>query len=173
MSETEIYEELMSYPFMLYLFLWLSLFMMVICVVVCLVIAKRSKISKKFAFLGLLGMTGVLMLFCYTIAKKNGMSGYCIFLGLFGIYGIIIMAIMVVFHNQRANNVDVMQKEDTWKNEWQQRYDEMREENRGDKSRETEQEMPKVADRGSICLNCGVAIAPGAKECPFCGEKIR
>lgn len=160
--------------------------MMIISLVLCFFIARSSKLSKKYTFFGFLGMVGVFVVICRAMAKSVGLSPHFMWLGLIGIYGIIIMAIIMSMasfkkysnggnQNDQYKQPDEKKEKDSnlWGSDWERRYEEGR-------NREEHQSQGynlngeyHEHDNGSICLNCGAAVAAGEKICPRCGNQVR
>lgn len=185
----EYYEQIMKMledPSVLRM-LWIYMVgMILVSLIICFCIAKSSKISKKYTFFGLLGITGVFIVICRSMAKSVGLSPYFMWLGLLGIYGMIILAVAMTLttfkkystanKNNQYPSQDVREKkeENLWANDWERRYEEARQ------SREHEQNKGynlngeyHEQDNGTICLNCGAAVAAGEKICPRCGNQVR
>ena len=176
--------------------------MILVSLILCFCIAKSSKLSKKYTFFGFLGMGGVFIVICRSMAKSGGLSPYFMWLGLLGIYGMIILAVAMTvttfkkYSTASKNNQYPPQdngekkEENIWANDWEKRYEEARQNKESEqtgrynlneeynkeqcnKGEYYNKEQYGVQDNGTICLNCGAAVAAGEKVCPHCGNQLR
>lgn len=185
----EYYEQIMKMledPAVLKI-LWIYMAgMILVSLVLCFCIAKSSKLSKKYTFFGFLGIGGVFIVICRSMAKSVGLSPHFMWLGLLGIYGMIILAVAMTVttfkkysavskNNPYPPEEDREKKEENiWANDWEKRYEEARQ-NKEDAQAQgynLNGEYNKQ-DNGTICLNCGAAVAAGEKICPHCGNQVR
>jgi len=185
----EYYEQIMKMlddPSVLKM-LWIYMAgMILVSLIICFCIAKSSKLSKKYTLFGLLGMGGVFIVICRSMAKSVDLSPYFMWLGLLGIYGMIILAVVMTLatfkkystankNNQYPPKGSREKKEENlWANDWERRYEESRQtkEEEQAKGYNLNGEYYKQ-DNGTICLNCGAAVAAGEKICPRCGNQVR
>lgn len=139
--------------------------MVIFCMVMCFAMAKGTKLSLGYTFLGLLGMTGVLMMFCRGIAAKSGASRHCMWLGLLGVMGVILTVVITVHRSVHGytNNTKNNDTTGTYEN-----YDSDGQETHGYNLNGEYYSNNK----GRICLNCGAAVAAGEKACKRCGSRI-
>lgn len=184
----EYYEQIMKMledPAVLKM-LWIYMAgMIVVSLILCFCIAKSSKLSKKYTLFGFLGMGGVFIVICRSMAKSVGLSPYFMWLGLLGIYGMIILAVVMTVttfkkystaskNNQYpSQNNGEKKEENIWVNDWEKRYEEARQNKETEQSERYNKNQGEEQDNGTICLNCGAAVAAGEKICPRCGNQVR
>lgn len=182
--------ELFQDPAVLGIMTVYAVVLIAISLIVCYFIARSSKISKKYVFFGFLGVTGILIVVCRAMAKSVDLSPHFMWLGLLGIYGIIIMAVIMAVTSYRkmgtaGQNPYEKEREGRsqgnagrqghpYQTEWERKYEE------GRREREEEQKQGYNLngtyyehDSGTICLNCGAAVAAGEKICPRCKNQVR
>lgn len=160
--------------------------MIIISILICFFIARSSKLSKKYSFFGFMGIVGVFIVICRAMAKSVDLSPHFMWLGLIGIYGIIIMAIIMSVTSYKKytsgeNRNDQYRQPDektgkddgSWGSEWERRYEEGRNRKEDQSQGYNLNGEYHEHDNGTICLNCGAAVAAGEKICPRCGNQVR
>jgi ribosomal protein S27AE len=194
----ELVQQILTDPATMRVFLITMAVYVVISLIVCFIIAKTSKLHIGYTAFGLIGTTGIFVVLCRSMAKSAGVSGYFMWLGLLGVYGVVIMAVvMIVKSMQRVknqmndmNNMNGRNGENgqdrgdsyhsgsnsetgSYSSDWERQYEEGRREREEQQSGYNLNGEHVEQDHGTICLNCGAAVAPGEKTCPRCGNKVK
>ncbi len=154
--------------------------MVVFSLIVCFVVAKGTGLSLGYTFLGLLGMTGVMIVVCRVIIKKNDANPLLMWIGFFGVVGVFIVIMLTSYNNIQktmngnsgggsfwTNGTNQNRENEVYRTKVQE--DEYSNESQGYTLNGEYYER----DRGTICLSCGSAVEAGEKNCPHCGNRVR